>query len=274
MTDSKKFKKRVRERMASTGESYTTAKRNIEKTNTAAGPSPTITARPSAFDTRAAFRDRSLEAWRNVTAELLPKPGAVSWTEPADIVDVLRQIAHGAPNNHVHHPDGGGIDLTGASLGREPATIEMDFQGIATVVHAQSLTLHRKAQDPLGEWTYFRLETGPLAPSGIYDDTDGLQSEELVEIEPLRYDDNGKELELPDSARLVERHFGGPFLLLPKGGGYNAIQSTYDGRHTKVSPQEFDAFIRDFVADLHRRDLYGIDLRTGLQSRAPSNARE
>lgn len=275
MTDQKKFKERVRARMERTGESYAAARRHIdiEAKGSQKPESTAPSTTESGSDRRRAFREASLDVWRALTTGLAPDGGATTWTRPAQIVDVLQQIAVRAPHNHALFPDGGGLDLTGASLGREPNTIELDFQGMPTIIRPDSLTLKRHENDPLGEWAFFRLEAGELAPSGMYEVRDPrFPYERLVEIAAGEYldgdlwdnpavDENGGAVPLPPGARIVRRCFGGAFLIVPKGSGYNASPRTYGGQHACVSAFEFDAEIAKLIARLHEGKLYGIDLR-------------
>jgi serine/threonine-protein kinase len=188
---------------------------------------------------------------------------------------VLKLIAERATRNHVHHPDGGGFDLTGAMEGSEPGCITLDMQGIGVVVLPRELTLTIPEQDPLTEWAYYRLETGDLAPTGIYEEV-RRDREELVEMAPRAYihrmhwdtgcygsDEKGHSIPLPKEARLVFRYLRGPFLIVAKGSTYNASRLTYDGQHAMTTADQFKRMICSTVQDLHQYKIYGVDVLGG-----------
>jgi hypothetical protein len=156
MTKKKKFKARVRARMERNEESYLTAWRSEDSS----GTSP-----QSAFErNRSLFRERCLPPWRLLTESVAGDQVVVSWTTIPEMTRILARIGEEAPLNHVFHPDGGGLDLSGAVPSHEDGCIELDFDGSASVVRPVSMRLVLPRQDPLREWAYFVLETGGLAP--------------------------------------------------------------------------------------------------------------
>lgn len=272
MTKQKKFKARVRARMERNEESYLTSRRNEDSF----GTSP-----QSAFErNRSLFREECLPPWKRLTesvardqlAKSVPADMVVlSWTTIPEMTSILARIGEEAPLNHVFHPDGGGLDLSGVGPSREEGCIELDFDGSASVVRPLSMRLVLFQQDPLREWAYFVLEAGTLAPSGVYAPPrpSGLEAESVVELEPGRYvssdvwdegvygvDADGDPLPLPPRARRVMRHFGGPFLIMAKASTYNALDS-YTGEHARMSASDFDQFMQGTVRELHARGLYG-----------------
>ncbi len=264
MTDKKKFKARVRERMARTGESYTTAKRNVESDSNEGG-----------FEARRReFRKQALEEWRNLTEKLAGERPIVSWTGVAEITRVLSRIGIEARRNHTlfPSPDGGGLDLVGAAASHETDCIELRFENQEVVVRPISLHLHMPERDPLREWAYFMLETGGLAPSGVYKMHSDRQEEYVLEVSPGKYidskfeeegyygsDENGEPLPLPRSARVISRHFRGTFLIMAKGSTYVTIDR-YEGDHASMSASEFRSTIERLIDTLHRNGGYGKDL--------------
>ena len=287
MTDSKKFKQRVRERMRRTGESYVTAARNL-----AAGiPEPTqgvTTSAPKGAATKAVdphrkrrerFRSKSLREWKSLTNSISGGGHRVEWTDPLQIITVLNRIGQEACDNHVHLPTSGGFDLQGSELSVEVGCVELRGQGGISpyVTRPVRLVLYVMKNDPLGEWAFFWYETAPLAASGVYEDLDPRFSEELLELRPGQYlergywdagyyelDEYGHEAPLPDSARVIRRHlFGGPFLIVAKGGSWNASRrlGDYCGRHAKQSESVFAQWLQAGLEDLHHHNLYGIDPR-------------
>ena len=99
------------------------------------------------------------------------------------------------------------------------------------------------------EWAYFRLETKGLDPSGWYENLTGIK-EELTELHPGEYihrsywdagyyefDETGRELPLPGTARIVFRYLSGSFLFFAKASPYNEVLSTDDGPPFKNDPR-------------------------------------
>ncbi len=83
------------------------------------------------------------------------------------------------------YPGGGGMDLMGARIGREPKTIELlvdENEKYVGLVKPRKLVFESFGFDM--EWNYFRLENDELVPSGVYERT-LYNHEELLEIEPL-----------------------------------------------------------------------------------------
>ncbi|GIW75706.1 MAG: hypothetical protein KatS3mg104_0769 [Phycisphaerae bacterium] len=177
-------------------------------------------------------------------------PETARWDGPEAIANVLNKLGQRANSNHMFIPTGGGLDVRGAAPSPEPGCVELDVGAVA-VVKPNELAFHAISGP---EWSYFRLECDELDAV----DGDGKYgSEELTELQPGRYvdrsawdagfhgyDDNGFELKLPRSARLVVRYLRGAFVLFSKGSVYNQVSETYDGRHAKMSAEEFRRYIQ------------------------------
>jgi len=82
--------------------------------------------------------------------------------------------------------------------------------------------------------------------------------EELTEITRTHYvdrtwwdagyyghDETGNELPLPEESRVITRWFSGSLVIFAKASTYNAVSGTYDGRHSKMSTEEFREYIRN-----------------------------
>ena len=89
--------------------------------------------------------------------------------------------------------------------------------------------------------------------------------EELTELHPGEYihrcywdagcyefDETGKELPLPGTARIVFRYFSGSFVIFAKGSTFNEISLKDDGRHLKMTEVEFKEYIGDTVGMLRK----------------------
>lgn len=223
---------------------------------------------------RRSFREESLEAWRTLTEGFAGPRPIVTWSEVEDIVDVLVDIGEKAPLNHLFFPSGGGLDIEGSTYSHEERCIELDFGGNTCIVRPVSLQLVMPERDPLREWAYFLLQTGELAPSGVYENGSEETFESVLELAPGEYvesfywdegyygvDETGDRRELPEGARRIERCFGGSFLITAKASGYNLsdVFDAYRATHTKRSPAEFQSFTQEVVDGLQQRGLYGID---------------
>lgn len=219
------------------------------------------------------FRTQSIGEWKTLCSTLSGSADRVEWRELYKIVEILQSIGKQATLNHVFHPGGGGLDLTDSTISVEPNCLIMDFDGIHTLVRPDILELVNFANDPLGEWSYFRLDCAELQPSGVYKELEG-RNEELLQLEPGKYaersywdenfygyDDNGHEIPLPDGACVIERVFRGSFVIFAKASTYNMISETYDGRHNKMSAIKFREYINKSIEVFTEKGLYGKDPR-------------
>jgi len=231
--------------------------------------------------------------WKEELARIFPvsAPERAIWTDAASIVTVLNSVGQ-ANLNHLFFPDGGGMDLEGARLSvHEPGCVEL-HTSFWNIVKPISLTMETFPGD--AQWNYLRLETGRLDPAKVSgeesdrdddrrddhggqdeasalrnEDTSGERaSEELTEIDERTYTSracwdegryNGEEL--PESARVVIRWFGGAFVIFQKTSFYNFAHGkldAYDGRHNTMNAEQFRAYIEVLRNGVQER---GIDLR-------------
>lgn len=203
------------------------------------------------------FREKNLKQWEETLNNIFPLgvPEYYSWTNLEEIVSIFNKIGSINSLNHSFFPSGGGLDLTSAKLSIEPQCIELNFGGCINIFKPKSLDFN--SFGGANEWSYFRLETDELKPSGVYDDCTFCY-EELTEIEPGKYvdrgiweygyygyDENGQEKRLPKSARVVARYFNGSLVVFAKTSVYNQIDGTYDARHNKMGAEEFRKYITD-----------------------------
>jgi serine/threonine-protein kinase len=196
------------------------------------------------------FDKRNALEWQEVQEKLLPLilPKRVIWEDIDDIVKILDLLSSIDALNHMFYPDGGGMDLEGVRMGKEPGTIELITDRDEKAIDL--IKPRRLIFDSFGfdkEWNYFRLENDTLEPSGVYE-TIILDREELLETEPLVYGDRTyydyPDEPLSEDARLVTRYLKGDFVIFQKTSKYNRITDTYDGRHSRMNSDEF----RDYIA--------------------------
>jgi hypothetical protein len=203
------------------------------------------------------FRLEQLPKWEEMIKTLFngDVPLEKEWHNLYDIVKVLDYVGKSSAANHTFLPNGGGLDLHGCTLSNEIGCIELNLGSIAHILKPKRLTFQLFCNAEY-EWAYFLLETKTLDPSGVYESL-AFNEEELVEISKGEYVEraywdggeyNGESL--PDEARLVGRYLGGSLATLSKASLYNKNTNTYDGRHSKLSPQEFKNHIQKVVTHL------------------------
>lgn len=246
MTTNKKFKRLVRERMERTGESYLAARQALAGSAVGRGVEARRTDKQE-------WRRRTVEDLNQVAAKVSRRPSA-EWTQPSEIVEVLRAIAKGAPDNHMFFPETGGLDLAGACASHEDGCVELLCGSRPRIVRPARLRLERFPEDRTGDWTYFRLDLAPLSPVCRTQDKPALR-EELAEVAPAQYDDCSvlERDDCPSAARAVFRLFSGSLVIFAKGSRYNQATGTYLGLHSVgpwgasqagVSADEFRQLIR------------------------------
>lgn len=198
------------------------------------------------------FHIQNLAEWFDLQNKLFPagSPNSVTWTNPDDIVTILNEIGRVPSLNHMFLPGGGGNTFVGASLANESGLIALKIaQQMFDILAPKKLTYESFGVDP--QWNYFRLEAKKINKTGVYDrDSYIFPYEELVEIEPSKYIERHhwdynefQGEELPEEAHLVCRYFEGCFVIFSTRSYYNQVSGTYDGRHNKMTEEEFRAYI-------------------------------
>lgn len=202
------------------------------------------------------FRENNLKEWDDLLNNIFQGqiPESRSWTEKKDIIKILQLVGDKPNSNHTFLPDGGGLDLKGAAESAESDCIELHFVEKPAYIMKPRVLIFQSFDKPY-EWAYFRLETKELDPSGWYEHLTGIR-EELTELHPGEYihrsywesgcyefDETGKELPLPGTARIVFRYFSGFFVIFAKASTYNEISSTDGGPHSKMTDEEFKEYI-------------------------------
>ncbi len=198
------------------------------------------------------FYKKNKQDWINIQMKIFPNgiPSHCEWTNLNDIVSILNVIGSIRNSNHMFYPTGGGLDIELSKLSTEQSCIEI-FTGLTDILKPKRLLF--ESIDANKDWNYFRIETSELEPTGVYGDKD-YPSEELIEIEQGSYIsrsfwDEGeyKGKKLPTHARVLTRHLRGSFVIFSKSSPYNLHSSTYDGRHNKMTSDEFLLYIKNVV---------------------------
>ena len=196
------------------------------------------------------------EDWSRAISEMFrpPIPQSAQWSDPSSIVQVLAPFM-GRGLNHTMLPGGGGNDMESIAEAREPGCLMLCMgPGSAEIFRPATLYFEHFEESPWN--SFFLLETEALSPSGVDRGTDGM-SETLVEVSPgeyidrdqciLGYDEEGEEIPLPETVRIVTRYMRGKFLVVAKASLWNLLEATYDGRHNGMTAQQIRTQIQDAI---------------------------
>lgn len=200
--------------------------------------------------------------WAEVQNVIFPValPMRCAWESADDIVRILALLGERSNLNHLFFPDGGGLDLDHASRSsRESGCIELTMYGLVYIVNPARLIFESFPNEP--HWSYFRLETAELKPSGVYPDLGAdVASEELTDIGGAKYADHScwdageyAGEPLPPGSRTVLRYFRGAFVIFQKTSIYNNTPNTYDGRHDTMGTDEFRKHIQDTISHIAKK---------------------
>jgi serine/threonine-protein kinase len=198
------------------------------------------------------FHSRNLTEWFDLQRSIFPAgaPKSVTWVDKNDILIILNQIAQVENLNHMFLPDGGGNTFIGANMANEEGFIAIKTSPKSYyILKPKKLTYESFGMD--SQWNYFRLEAEISPHTDVYEKLHFNYSyEEVVEIEPTLYIDrvhwdeneyNGEYL--PESANRICRYVGGSFVIFSTRSIYNRVSDTYDGRHNKMSEDDFRNYI-------------------------------
>lgn len=216
------------------------------------------------------FHERNQQQWFEIQTKLFPTsiPKRVIWEDINDIVKILKVVSTYDNLNHMFFPSGGGLDLEDVRLSYEIGCIELDFQ-LIDILKPKRLLFESFGYDH--EWNYFRLEADELAPCGVYEVGIGEQpfekthdKEDVTQVYPGYYEDynymensyyiESEGYERPKNMKHVTRWFRGSFVIFNKRSIYNRTSSTYDGRHNKMTTDEFRDYIQQIVDKLRKEE--------------------
>jgi hypothetical protein len=213
------------------------------------------------------FEIQSVDFWKKAIQKIFPdsRPKSTSWTDRAEVIRVLSQVANGNWN-YCFLPSSGGMELNGVQKSLEENCIELVWscESVA-IVRPKILQFENFPGYP--SLSYFRIETAPLIPVGEIEPR--RVYEELAEIFPGEYrdrwvldagyydhDDGGAEIPLPKNTRCVCRYFRGSFVIFPKGSVYNFyFDDATSGHHEKLGAVKFRQFISDMIQAATAKDV-------------------
>ncbi|MET3689511.1 serine/threonine protein kinase [Priestia megaterium] len=206
------------------------------------------------------FKKSNIQEWEFVIRSISPIsiPSEISWSDPSQIVIILKLLSSVKSLNHMFMPDGGGMDLLDCNISNNPEFIELNF-GSQYIVKLKPKKMTLNLFKANFEWNYFLLETETISPSGVYTYTDisevynepllELSKDEYVESYHLNYGVyNGNAL--PSTAREVYLGLKGSYCIFAKGSTYNSIPDTYSAYQNKMSAKDFRKFIERSISEL------------------------
>lgn len=199
-------------------------------------------------------------------------PRSTIWDSLDDIINVLNAITYTGAYSHILFSSKGGNDFLRAEKANEDGFIYIyDLLYQPSVVKPRLLYHERFKNNP--SWNYFYLELEDSKP--VFCENE-FGYETLVEDYPANYVsakdfiygvydyDSGRRL--PKESKLVHRYYKGVFLFVPKYGSYNSISSTYDGRHGKLTNEQFRGYIQSLITKVSMMTKKGIDEYRALKS--------
>ena len=213
--------------------------------------------------------------WDFIRNIILPgtKPTIIEWDEISDIYDVLNSLVHTSALNHMLFPTGGGLDLTDVKTADEKACLKLatGVDKYYYLISPQKLYYVEFRENP--NWNYIFIECNQLSP--IFKDGK-LGREHLVEDRPGHYVsakdavygvydyDSGEKF--PDGYNIVDRFYKGNFLIVPKHGIYNSINSTYMGIHHDMPFSTFNNLIHTLISISKKADEFGYNTITCIDN--------
>jgi hypothetical protein len=200
---------------------------------------------------KADWAEAVIQAFGNAT------PRSACWTDTDAMIQVLTPFM-GEYLNHTMLPGSGGRDME--SIANSPESGCLEFcpgNRSANMFRPANLYFEHFPQSPWN--SFFLLETKQLRPCGVYEDSNG-EYEEVVELSPgeyidlshyetgiLAYDDEGMEIPMPETYRVVRRHMQGKFLIVAKRSIWNGDSATYDGRHNHMVAEQIRELIQHAI---------------------------
>ncbi len=194
------------------------------------------------------------------------------WRNLDKIIEVLNIVGTSPAYNHMLLSTKGGLDFKKAEKANEEGCIYVyDTLGICYLCKPKCLIYESFAEKYT--WNYFLLELEELEPifADIYD------RETLIEDYPGNYVsaqysqygvyDYDEGTPLPEGFKTLCRYLRGKFLFVLKGGPYNHINGTYDGRHGQCTSDKFRKYIERLIDITQVAVLKGFSEEKVLRSR-------
>lgn len=193
------------------------------------------------------------------------------WRNLDKIIEILNIVGTSPAYNHMLLSTKGGLDFKKAEKANEEGCIYVyDTLGICYLCKPKCLIYESFAEKYT--WNYFLLELEDLESifSDVYD------REILVEDYPGNYVsaqysqygvyDYDEGTPLPEGFKTLCRYLRGKFLFVLKGGPYNHINGTYDGRHGQCTSDEFRKYIERLIDITQKIVSKGFSEKQALRS--------
>lgn len=193
------------------------------------------------------------------------------WRNLDKIIEILNIVGTSPAYNHMLLSTKGGLDFKKAEKANEEGCIYVyDTLGICYLCKPKCLIYESFAEKYT--WNYFLLELEELEPifADVYD------RETLVEDYPGNYVsaqysqygvyDYDEGTPLPEGFKTLCRYLRGKFLFVLKGGPYNHINGTYDGRHGQCTSDEFRKYIERLIDITQKIVSKGFSEKRALRS--------
>jgi hypothetical protein len=204
------------------------------------------------------FREEVAKFWTSTIASIFGRtiPQSATWRGVDDIREIYVPFM-ARDRNHAHLPTGGGLDLRRVADSCEDGCIEFSVgDRAALVLKPRALTFEYIPESPID--SFLLLDLAELQPVVAERSDDRYPLEEVAELTPcnyvergvldqgfLGYDENGREIPIPEGRRVVMRWLNGKILLVAKRSLWNGTKETYDGRHNKMSAEQIRKLIEN-----------------------------
>ncbi len=211
------------------------------------------------------FLEENSRIWTNAIHQSFGEnpPTSVFWSKMFGFFDKIIPFI-GKNLNHTMLPDRGGLDMKYIEKYHEDNFLsfipDKDVNYIYKFDNAHFEYIEESPVD-----SFFLVEAGFVEKTDVYDEVNGC-SEELVEVEEGYYvnrsvwesrfyfnSKKGEYVNLPDEAKLIKRYLRGKFLIVAKASLWNRDNSTYDGRHNRMSALKIRQTINRAIQEGARR---------------------
>ncbi|WP_349947924.1 hypothetical protein ABFV83_05475 [Lacrimispora sp. BS-2] len=175
------------------------------------------------------LRSENLPKWEEKIRSLFSNniPVHAEWKSQKEIVHVLNTIRSCKEITFMYYPQGGSLQLCGASLSKYNGFIELNFNGCDQICKPQNIIFENIDNDY--EWCYFRLNLEKV--DSCLEHECGFEnyevSEDLWEVEYDSFEPYSDERP-SDSSRYVVRLLRGSLIISAKFSAYSLLYERGD----------------------------------------------
>jgi serine/threonine protein kinase len=172
------------------------------------------------------FKLRNPYEWEEALDVIFPHgvPAHCEWTDPLQIVKVLKVLTEYDNLNHFFYPTGGGDDMKSIAYNEVSKTFVMNNDDLMNISKLIFKSLGN------AEWSYFRIviaETEPQTKNPEDGEEEYVTDSNFRFTGPL-YDVDG-ELNQEIEGLPIRRFLKGSFIIIQKTSGINNVSGTYKG---------------------------------------------